>query len=184
MVIGCKFYFESLHCILFYAHASRQREKLSRNLSLLSKAKQSKGHAVISRQVVQNSNQYTEGRRNLVFAHVLWHVQSHCHRIEDIESDLLSLRRPNTCLSKMGTSGFRQHKHTVWIIIQPTTKSNTTFWTVYNGHCFHRAWPVNSKQLLTKEALAIMRYSPENINIDRGDTQSQCWYSLVNSTSY
>ena len=30
----------------------------------------------------------------------------------------------------------------------------------------------------------MMRYSPENINIDRRDTQSQCWYSLVNSISY
>ena len=53
-------------------------------------------------------------------------------------------------------------------------KSYTTFWSVYNGHRFHRAWPVNSKQLLTREALTMMQYSPENINIDRGDTQSQC----------
>ena len=48
LVIGCEFYFASIHCILFYAHVSRQREKLSRNLSLLSKAKQSKGQAVNS----------------------------------------------------------------------------------------------------------------------------------------
>ena len=32
----------------------------------------------------------------------------------------LSLRCPNTCISKTGTPGFRLHKHTVWIIIQST----------------------------------------------------------------
>ena len=45
--------------------------------------------------------------------------------------------------------------------------------TVNNGHRFHRSWPVNIKQLLTREALTMMRYSPENISIDRDDTLGQ-----------
>ena len=45
-------------------------------------------------------------------------------------------------------------------------KSYTTFLTVNNDHRFHRSSPVNTEQLLTREALTMTRYSPENINID------------------